>query len=74
MLSFGEILGGVSDLAWKVAERGYFGAVCLTTPVLVKLVRVLRAVKEDFDLPSADEAEIIEKLFPLDKSRNVVLL
>ena len=74
MLSFGEILGGVSDLAWKVAEGGCFGAACLAAAVLVELVRVLRSVKEDFDPPSTDGVEIIEEPCPLDKSRNMVPL
>jgi hypothetical protein len=74
MLSFGEILGGVSDLAWKVAEGGCFGAACLVAAGLVELVRVLRSIEEDFDPPSTDGAEIIEEPCPLDKSRNVVPL
>ena len=74
MLSFGEILGGVSDLAWKVAEGGCFGAACLAAAVLVELVRVLRSIEENFDPPSADGAEIIDELCPLDKSRNVAPL
>ena len=74
MLSFGEILGGVSDLAWKVAEGGCFGAACLAVAVLVELVRVLCSIEEDFDPPSTDGAEIIEEPCPLDKSRNVVPL
>ena len=74
MLSFGEILGGVSDLAWKVAEGGCFGAACLAAAVLVELVRVLRSIEEDFDPPSADGAEIIEKTCPFCQGGHVVII